>query len=82
VLNAGIAGNRVLHDATAGDNPDVFGPAAVHRLDADVLAQAGVTTVILLEGIADAENRSLLPTVLNIAAKDLENAEAAHAVSL
>ena len=53
VLNAGIAGNRVLHDATAGDNPDVFGPAAVHRLDADVLAQAGVTTVILLEGIND-----------------------------
>ena len=53
VLNAGIAGNRVLHDATAGDNPDVYGPAAVHRLDADVLAQAGVTTVILLEGIND-----------------------------
>jgi len=49
----GIAGNRVLHDATAGDNPDVYGPAAGHRLDADVLAQAGVTTVILLEGIND-----------------------------
>jgi len=53
VLNAGITGNRVLHDATAGNNPDVFGPAAGHRLDADVLAQAGVTTVILLEGIND-----------------------------
>jgi hypothetical protein len=38
--------------------------------------------VILLESIADAENRSLLPAKVNIAAKDLENAEAAHGVSL
>ncbi|MET0701547.1 MAG: SGNH/GDSL hydrolase family protein [Mycobacterium sp.] len=53
VLNLGIAGNRVLQDATAGDNPDVYGPAAIHRLDADALGQAGVTTVILLEGIND-----------------------------
>ena len=53
VLNAGIAGNRVLQDATAGDNPDVYGPSAIHRLDADVGGQAGVTTVILLEGIND-----------------------------
>lgn len=53
VLNVGIAGNRVLHDATAGDNPDVYGPSALQRLDVDVLGQAGVTTVILLEGIND-----------------------------
>ncbi|MUL75207.1 SGNH/GDSL hydrolase family protein [Mycolicibacterium sp. CBMA 226] len=53
VLNAGIAGNRVLQDATAGGSPDVYGPAAIHRLDADVLSQAGVTTVVLLEGIND-----------------------------
>jgi lysophospholipase L1-like esterase len=53
VLNVGIAGNRVLQDGTAGDNPDVYGLAAIRRLDADVLQQAGVTTVILLEGIND-----------------------------
>ncbi len=35
--------------------------------------------VILLESVADAENRSLLPAEVNIAAEDLENAEAAHA---
>jgi hypothetical protein len=38
--------------------------------------------VIMLEGIADAENRPLLTAYVNIAAEDLENAEAAHAVSL
>jgi lysophospholipase L1-like esterase len=53
VLNAGISGNRVLRDGTAGGNPDVYGPAAIRRLDADVLSQAGVTTVILFEGNND-----------------------------
>jgi lysophospholipase L1-like esterase len=53
VLNLGIAGNRVLQDATAGDNPDVYGPATIRRLDADLLSQSGVTTVIWLEGIND-----------------------------
>jgi lysophospholipase L1-like esterase len=53
VLNLGIAGNRVLQDATAGGNPDIYGPAAIRRLDADLLSQTGVTTVILLEGIND-----------------------------
>ncbi len=53
VLNVGIASNRVLNDGTAGGNPDVGGPAAISRLDTDVFSQAGVTTVILLEGIND-----------------------------
>ena len=38
--------------------------------------------VILLESIADTENRSLLPTEVNVTAENLENAEAAHGVSL
>jgi lysophospholipase L1-like esterase len=58
VLNVGIAGNAVLQDGAAS-GADVFGPAAIRRLDADVLNQAGVTTVILLEGINDL---SLPPT--------------------
>jgi lysophospholipase L1-like esterase len=53
VLNAGISGNRVLRDGTAGGNLDLYGPAAIRRLDADVLSQAGVTTVILFEGNND-----------------------------
>lgn len=53
MLNTGIAGNRVLQNGTVGGNADVYGPAALGRLDADVLGQAGVTTVILLEGIND-----------------------------
>lgn len=45
VLNEGISGNRVLLDGS--------GPAAVSRLDRDVLGQPGVKYVILLEGIND-----------------------------
>lgn len=45
VLNEGIGGNRILLDGT--------GPAAVARLDRDVLAEPGVKYVILLEGIND-----------------------------
>jgi lysophospholipase L1-like esterase len=53
VLNAGLSGNRVLQDGIAGDNLDLYGPAVIRRLDADVLSQPGVTTVILFEGNND-----------------------------
>ncbi|MFE3187451.1 GDSL-type esterase/lipase family protein [Nocardia sp. NPDC059240] len=49
VLDLGISGNRVL----AGGFIPQFGPSTLDRLDHDVLAQAGVTDVILLEGIND-----------------------------
>ncbi len=45
VLNLGIAGNRVLRDG--------LGVNALARFDRDVLAQAGVTHVVVLEGIND-----------------------------
>ena len=45
VLNEGIGGNRVLHDDT--------GPSALARFDRDVLAQAGVKYLIILESIND-----------------------------
>jgi lysophospholipase L1-like esterase len=45
VLNEGISGNRILHDQA--------GPSALARFGRDVLAQNGVTAVILLEGIND-----------------------------
>lgn len=45
VLNQGISGNRLLYNNT--------GPNALARFDRDVLAQAGVDFVIVLEGIND-----------------------------
>lgn len=48
VVNAGISGNRILRSGNAG-----FGPSALSRFDDDVLAPAGVTTLILLQGIND-----------------------------
>lgn len=45
VLNQGIGGNHLLTDG--------LGPNALARLDRDVLAQPGVHTVIVLEGVND-----------------------------
>ena len=49
VVDAGISGNRILHDMPEAQ----FGPAAMARLDRDVLAVPGVRTVILMESIND-----------------------------
>jgi len=49
VSNAGISGNRVSQDGAL----PAFGPMALTRVDADVLQQAGVRTVILAEGLND-----------------------------
>jgi lysophospholipase L1-like esterase len=45
VLNAGIGGNRLLLDGA--------GPNALARFDRDVLAQAGVRYLIIVEGVND-----------------------------
>jgi len=45
VLNEGLAGNRLLHDS--------LGPNALARFDRDVLAQTGVTHVIVQAGAND-----------------------------
>ncbi|WP_298399831.1 SGNH/GDSL hydrolase family protein [Sphingobium sp.] len=45
IVNQGIGGNRLLDDG--------LGPNALARLDRDVLAQPGVSHMILLEGIND-----------------------------
>ena len=50
VLDAGIGGNRILHDALTNVR---FGVNALARFDRDVLAQPGVRYVIVLEGIND-----------------------------
>lgn len=45
VVTQAISGNRILANGT--------GPSALARLDRDVLAVPGVTTIVLLEGIND-----------------------------
>jgi lysophospholipase L1-like esterase len=51
VVNAGIAGNHVV---TSGlGSATAIGPSARERLHLDVLAQAGVTDVVVFEGIND-----------------------------
>jgi lysophospholipase L1-like esterase len=50
VLNSGISGNRVLSGAST---PRPYGAAALDRFRSDALTQAGVTDVILMEGIND-----------------------------
>jgi lysophospholipase L1-like esterase len=45
VVNAGIGGNRLLHD--------FFGPNGLSRFDRDVLSQPSVGYLIVLEGIND-----------------------------
>jgi lysophospholipase L1-like esterase len=49
VLNAGIGGNRILREGVIA----FFGPSGVSRLAVDAIAQAGVTDVMILEGIND-----------------------------
>ena len=53
VVNAGIGGNRVLSRIT--------GPSALARFDRDVLAQPGVTHVVVLEGINDLTRGTATP---------------------
>ncbi|MHB1668018.1 MAG: SGNH/GDSL hydrolase family protein [Thiomonas sp.] len=47
VLNAGISGNRLLHDSPC------YGPSLLQRFSRDALGQPGVRAVILLVGIND-----------------------------
>jgi lysophospholipase L1-like esterase len=69
VLDAGIGGNRILHDATSNVR---FGVNALARFDRDVLAQAGVKYVIVLEGINDLGHAGTsAPASETVSAEDL-----------
>lgn len=58
VLNAGIAGNRILND---GSDPFI-GPSTLSRFDRDALGKPGVRWVLLLQGINDISASSFLKT--------------------
>jgi lysophospholipase L1-like esterase len=53
VMNNGLGGNRILHD--------VRGDSGLRRFDRDVLAQPGVTHVIVMLGTNDLRNRWAKP---------------------
>src|SRR5262249_10088513 len=76
VMNAGIAGNRVLSDGAfqAGIN-------ALARFEHNVLAQPGVTHVVFMEGINDigAALQNPTPTAEDIIAGHKQIIERAHA---
>ena len=79
VMNAGIAGNRVLSDGAfqAGIN-------ALARFEHDVLAQPGVTHVVFMEGINDigAALQNPTPTAQDIIAGHTQIVERAHSRGL
>ena len=69
VLDAGIGGNRILHDASINVR---FGVSALARFDRDALAQPGVKYVIVLEGINDLGHAgSSAPESETVSAEDL-----------
>lgn len=72
VLNAGIGGNRILDGGV--------GPGALARFDRDVLAQPGVTHVVVLQGINDigqaGQNPS--PSTADLIASHQQMIERAH----
>jgi lysophospholipase L1-like esterase len=59
VLNAGISGNRILHD--------LVGTGALARFDRDVLAQTGARYLIVLQGNADI----LIPDLIGAPAQNV-----------
>jgi lysophospholipase L1-like esterase len=64
VLNASVTGNRLLHDG--------IGANAVARLERDVLAQAGVTHLIVLLGNNDITIGNLFPAEVVTAAEIIQ----------
>ena len=76
VLNAGIAGNQVL-----GDGAPAAGVNALARFDRDVLMQAGVSHVIVMEGINDIglARQNATPSADDLIAGHKQLIERAHA---
>jgi lysophospholipase L1-like esterase len=69
VVNGGIGGNQIAGPPDYGpDKPFPGGPAAVQRLDRDVLALSGISAVIWLEGINDFSKNGNAPVDRVIAA--------------
>jgi lysophospholipase L1-like esterase len=69
VVDAGIGGNRILHDAARNIT---FGPSALERFDRDVLTQAGIRYIVILEGINDINHPGgTAPLAETVSAEDM-----------
>jgi lysophospholipase L1-like esterase len=69
VVDAGIGGNRILHDAQSNI---AFGVNALARFDRDALEQPGVKYVVVMEGINDLGHAgSSAPASETVSADDL-----------
>ncbi len=66
VLNQAAGGNRVLNDG--------LGPNALSRLDRDVFAQPGVTSLVVSEGVNDLGTADATPAAQQAVTADLINA--------
>lgn len=54
VINCGISGNRMLHDATPSPGREgLYGEAGIKRFEKDVFDQRKIDKVLVLEGIND-----------------------------
>ncbi len=53
LINAGISGNRIIHDAVNGPMMGLFGPAGTRRFATDALDFTGVAAVAIFMGIND-----------------------------
>jgi lysophospholipase L1-like esterase len=73
ILNEGIGGNRIWHDGA--------GVSALTRFDRDVLAQPGVTDVMILEGINDIGWPHMKPPTTKVAGPPPTSPFAAETVS-
>ena len=70
VVNEGIGGNRVIGPTDYAARPFTGGPAALERLDRDVISLPNVSTVIWLEGINDFGNGGAEPTAVADGVRD------------
>jgi lysophospholipase L1-like esterase len=70
VVNAGIGGNMVTGPKDYAAHPFAGGPAAIDRLQRDVISLSNVGSVIWLEGINDFGHDNADPAVVETAVRD------------
>jgi lysophospholipase L1-like esterase len=78
VLNAGVCGNRLLHDPNPPPGSDAeefamfFGPGALRRFDRDVGAQPGARYVVVMLGVNDLRHPGVnAPAAEEVSAADI-----------
>jgi lysophospholipase L1-like esterase len=78
VVNEGIGGNMVVGPSDYAQKPFAGGPAAMERLDRDVLSLPAVSAVIWLEGINDFGTGGFDPMKVEDGVRDIVKRLRAH----